>query len=96
MIIARIQTKVLADNQSGDRNCGLYVGIAHLEQQGLKEGDEVIVEVRNLNDKKAALIERLDDIQRWTLKGGNDPEDQGSVSSAVDELIDVVKEALQP
>lgn len=33
------------------------------------------------------LLDQLNYIRVWTLRGGNDPEDEGSTRDAVDQLI---------
>lgn len=40
------------------------------------------------------LLERLDSTLRWTLDGGNDPEDPGDVRQAVREIGEIVREML--
>jgi hypothetical protein len=37
------------------------------------------------------LLDRLEHTQRYTLNGGNDPEDPGDVKQAVSELCDLIR-----
>lgn len=41
------------------------------------------------------LLEQLDYICRWTLRGGNDPEDHGDITRAVSEIADVLAEVIR-
>lgn len=47
------------------------------------------------SERARALIQQVDQITRWTLRGGNDPEDHGDVKRAVEQLAEVMKEMLQ-
>lgn len=51
-----------------------------------------VIEQLTVRPEQKALLDRIDRTLRWTLDGGNDPEDQGNVRDAIREIGEVLRD----